>query len=581
MLVAPLAGFSGRHRCHRRLGPAGSFWRLYGKWQKGFCLCRQFNGEMRVCSVSRLNRSLSSDAKVAAVVSGVFVVFQVQMSLRAGTLGLPPTYDDVGYFVDAATRLSEFLSGGLAKLARGYFANPPHAPGSTFLACVGFMLLGMSSSAAAMSNAIPLFFVSFLLLRLFRTCPRWVASLTVSLLLLIPIFGLAIVEFRPDMWCAIFTVIGTLFIAMGDVHEHKRRAVYAGIAFAAALLMKPTFSPMVLILFSAATVLRCVPLARQRTDWSKMAHSVGFIWGIPLALAGPHFVFALPRLVDYYRLHVFGSESAVWSPNLTLTAQLLYYVTGPGGSPTIGPWILPSAATIAIPFWLWRRRQWSALWIASSILILTLLAYAIVTIPGNKSPYLGMVVPAYLAGGVAISTAVVLHELYARGAHRTAVAICAAMFAFAVVTYRVPWTALHGPQLPPGFASDRFEVLDRVTNAISGRPGFGSEKVLFTQIGQYLNPTTLTFRLQQVNRPVPEFLENYMSRDIQTFPQFFGRATYVVAMTPDNSSVLNWLPSAKIASQIFEQIVPSGFELISEIPESGGTGQVRIYRRVN
>jgi hypothetical protein len=51
-------------------------------------------------------------------------------------------------------------------------------------------------------------------------------------------------------------------------------------------------------------------------------------------------------------------------------------------------------------------------------------------------------------------------------------------------------------------------------------------------------------------------------------------------MTPDNSSVLGWLPSAKIAEKIVDQIVPSGFELVDEIPESGGTGQVRIYRRV-
>src|SRR5450755_1698636 len=134
-----------------------------------------------------IERSAATNGKLAVVISCIFVALQIQMSLRAGTLGLPPTYDDVGYFVDAARRIGEFLSGGLAEVIKGYISNPPHSPGSTFLAALGFMLFGMNAVAAAISNAIPLFVVSFALLQLCNQLPRWVAAVTVSSLLLIPI----------------------------------------------------------------------------------------------------------------------------------------------------------------------------------------------------------------------------------------------------------------------------------------------------------------------------------------------------------------------------------------------------------
>ena len=520
------------------------------------------------------------NAKIAFVITIIFVAFQIQMSIRDGTLGLPPTYDDVGYFVDAANRVGEFLRGGLAEMTKGYFSSPPHAPGSTLLAALGFLLFGMAPISAALANSIPLFFLTLAILQLCDRLPLGVAVITVTSLLLIPIFGLAIVEFRPDMWSAIFTVVGTLFIIFGNTYPYRNWAILAGIAFATALLMKPTFSPMVVMLFGTAIVLRWIPLTRQSENWMQAAKSVGLIVGIPLILAGLHYMLALPELVEYYRWHVFGAASSVWQPNLTVLSQLLYYVSGPGGRPTIGLWLLPCAATLAIPFWLWRYRRWSALRAAISLVFLGSLAYVIVTIPGMKSPFVGMVFPAYLVSGVVISVVFVLRELCTRGAQRMAVTFSVVLLLFAVGTYRSPWIALHGSGVPLGFAADRFEVLDRVTHALSQQPGLGQEKVLFTQIAQYLNPDTLTFRLQQANEPVPEFLSNYLSDDIKSYAQFFERATYVVAMTPANSLVLSWLPGAKIADKVFEQIVPSGFELISEIPESGGTGQVQIYRRV-
>src|SRR5687768_3139893 len=99
-----------------------------------------------------VRRSAWVHASAAAVISTVFVVIQVILSRRNGTLSLPPTYDDVVYFVDAAGRLDQFWSGGLPAVLAGYAAHPPHAPGSTFLAMLGFSVHPNSPGAAALAN---------------------------------------------------------------------------------------------------------------------------------------------------------------------------------------------------------------------------------------------------------------------------------------------------------------------------------------------------------------------------------------------------------------------------------------------
>ena len=80
-----------------------------------------------------IERTLLRDFANAATITAIFVAFQLTASLAAGTLSLPPTYADVGYYVDAASRVQTFWQGNALDVLRGYIANPPHAPGSTLL----------------------------------------------------------------------------------------------------------------------------------------------------------------------------------------------------------------------------------------------------------------------------------------------------------------------------------------------------------------------------------------------------------------------------------------------------------------
>jgi hypothetical protein len=329
-----------------------------------------------------IERSLRRDCTIAAAITAIFVAFQLQASLAAGTLSLPPTYDDVSYYIEAARRVQAFWQGTVRDVLHDYIADPPHAPGATLLASVGFLLFGIKPWAADLANALPLFIFVLVLIRLFSGVPLGVTLTATIAALLIPIFGLAIVEFRPDMWCAGFTVLGTLLIALRDPRD-VRTAAAAGLAFAAALLMKPTFSPLVVILFGAALVLRLATSLRDAKQWRAAVRACVIVGGIAAVLAGPHYAFSLPELVKYYQVHVIGPTAAVWSPSLSTAETLLYYVTGPATRPSLGEWSYIGMATLVVPLLLLARGHVRA-WQASIVVILAFISYVVVTVPANK-----------------------------------------------------------------------------------------------------------------------------------------------------------------------------------------------------
>ena len=298
-----------------------------------------------------VHASWPRDLVLATILAAAFVALQITASLNGGTLSFPPTYDDIVYYNDAASRVRILWDSGIGAVLTNYIVSPPHAPGSTFLAAVGFLMFGFKPWAADIANALPLFLFTLIIIRLFSGLPLGILLPATIASLLIPIFGLAIVEFRPDMWAAGFTALGALLITLHDPRV-TRVAVWSGLAFAAALLMKPTFSPLVIILYGAAIALRFAPHLRDHKELLIALRSCLIIGGIALILAGPHYILALKHLVDYYRSTVFGSGAAIWSPSLSRSQQLLYYLIGPGGRPslgTLGSILAPSRSSRRLP----------------------------------------------------------------------------------------------------------------------------------------------------------------------------------------------------------------------------------------
>jgi hypothetical protein len=85
-----------------------------------------------------VHTSWPRDLVLATILAAAFVALQITASLNSGTLSFPPTYDDIGYYNDAASRVRILWDSGIVAFLTNYIATPPHAPGSTFLACGWF-----------------------------------------------------------------------------------------------------------------------------------------------------------------------------------------------------------------------------------------------------------------------------------------------------------------------------------------------------------------------------------------------------------------------------------------------------------
>jgi hypothetical protein len=515
-----------------------------------------------------------SDIALAAVITVVFVACQLQASLDVGVLSFPPTYDDIEYYTDAARRLQSLWQGSIGTVLREYIANPPHAPGSTFLAVIGFLLLGIKPWAADAANALPLFLFVLIILRLCRELPFGVRLIVTTASLSIPIFGVAIVEFRPDFWCAGLTVAGTLLIALRDPREF-RTAVLAGLAFAVSLLMKPTFAPLVVILFCTALVLRLAPHLVERKDGPTRAITSCLIVGaLTLMLAGPHYVLDLHNLIAYYRENVFGANAALWTPQISPLQNALFYLTGPAGAVSLAQWAYVGVLTLAVPIIFSIRRR-AQTWPICIVVILTLIAYVTVTAPGNKSAWIGAMFPAYAVAGIILSAVNGLGWLYARNLRRATYFAALALLSFGAYTYRFPSLRVMYPHY---VAASRQAVIDDIASVLKSDPALPRKIVAFPQIGQYTNSASLTLKFLQDHTPMPTFAGEFYSDDIARHVALLDRADYVIALTGDYPDKLLWLPSAKITDQV-HAMIRERFDLVKTIIASAEPGEVQIYGR--
>lgn len=439
-----------------------------------------------------------------------------------------------------------------------------HAPGSTLLAALGFAVGGIKPWAADTANAVPMFLFTLVLVRVFAGLSFGLMLAAVATCLSIPIFGLAIVEFRPDMWCAGLTVLGTAIILLRDLRE-VRECVYAGLTFAAALLMKPTFSPLAVVLFGTAFVLRFAPELHSAEGRALMVRSLLIIGGVPVVLAGPHFLLGIEHLIHYYRVVFFG-RAAIWAPDLDLKGAALYYLTGPGGNAALGWWVCFGIAA----FILVLRLSWQ-------FAALALIAYVAVTIPEIKSPYLGMIFDAYVVAMIVIALAW-LFTRASRGSPHLAHAVAGVLMIFAIATYHLPWIQLHGISYSLQAAALRKQVNSEAVAFLLADQNIDRKVIYVPVITQYLNGEAIVFAALQAGRVLQPIATSYIDGDLAAHLKDIARADYIVLVSADNRAVLQWIPSAKIAREISNEIEHDDrFELGKLI--DGELGGVRIFVR--
>ena len=127
-------------------------------------------------SCSRRGRALAWIA--CAVAAALFTLVMVQHAMRHGRLLLPPSYDDVTYFLDGLERLDRLHNDGLRGLIAMHTADPPHSPFSTYLAMGAFAVAGPREWAPYAANGL---LILLLLLALRKLWPEASARVRICL----------------------------------------------------------------------------------------------------------------------------------------------------------------------------------------------------------------------------------------------------------------------------------------------------------------------------------------------------------------------------------------------------------------
>lgn len=511
----------------------------------------------------------------SVTLAAVFVAFQLQASLTGGSLSLPPTYDDLAYIVDAANRLETFYAGGVRALLSGYAASPPHSPLHTLIAFTGFSVFGVHHWAAIAANFIPLVLLICLFFWLADGIPARLVATFVGVLLLIPFAGLLVIDFRPDMLCAILTAAGCLAIVTRPWAFAQREAVVSGFLFGLALLSKPPIFLLTIASFGLAMSFATLPHLRNRAFWPVLFRSWAWTWGLAILLALPHFIFAASGVIGYILRTMFSPEAKVWVEPMPLRDTMLYYLTG-RGSISLGSW-LGIIATSWIAFLGLLLKFHSGLYRAACVVALVAFTYAVVAATGNKTPFLGIAFPAFLIA----SMAAVWLFLAWRLPSQSMTAITVVLLAFGLMTFKFPAQVLWGGPLTPTHVEARNRNAAFVADFLAADRTIAQKTVYQPVISQYMTNDTLAFLMAERHKPRPRWLAPYLTTKMEEHHAALSQAQYAIMFTPDSAEPLTWLPTASIRQEVADLVKNGGFEEVARTPDESGKGAIVIYRRSN
>lgn len=531
------------------------------------------------------NKSWAADAHrrssplwiLSFALATIFAAFQIQSSIHSGSLSLPATYDAVGYFNDALQRLDLLYRAGAAAMLKNLWTNAPHAPLSTVLAMLGFGLMGRHPWAADAMNALPLAIILRLMLgTACRMLPIGCGLPLVSAFLGFPIFGLLILEFRPDMLCAIFAATGAVLVVADPrwrAGEHRTWLISTAL-FVGAMLAKPTLAPVTIFVFTVAVFVVIVLHARTRQNVRSMISVALRAGGLGLILVLPYYASAFSHLYDYIRTNAFGSQASVWALKLSVQDHLLYYLVGPGGSAAIGQAWLLLAVALLLGAVLLLRSQWRTV---LGVAFVSLAAYASVTAPTMKSPFIGVIVPAFVLVLAFLGASVIVSRLD----RDAAVVSATALLAISIVSWTPVSMRLWNSTVSPTQSENYQRIFKETVNAIATVPELGKRTLYFPVIAQYLNQDNIEFELRRRNLDTPVAPLMYLNGDMNFQREQLAKSDLVILFSNDSSLPLPWPASSGIRKEITAAVGEAeAFNTIAEI--DGGQsypGKVLVFRR--
>lgn len=334
---------------------------------------------------------LSALVVLAACVTIIVASRSIEVSRLHSRLSVPPLYDDISYFLDAARWMNaardQSIFASLWDLLR------QHAPFSTLVAIIGLGLFPGSFIGPYLVHAVVVF--AFLLGIIWLVWRRPVIEIAACLLVVpcVPVVWHTVTEARPDLPSGLAIGLAAGAIVHRGVLARSARALAAlGVACALAVSIKPTSFPAALALLGGAFAIRllvdCIEAGGLRNSIGSAPSAL--LWFVlPLiattaALIGP----ALVETITYI-LNVFVGQRDLWTTGESFWVGFLRFSIGWDGQFGLHYWFAIGVALMLLRIVLAAIHGTAALLDAVVLLAAVLIAYTIPSVAEIKTYYFG------------------------------------------------------------------------------------------------------------------------------------------------------------------------------------------------
>ena len=492
----------------------------------------------------------------AALAAIAFSLLYLNVCARVGRLSLDLQYDDVGYALDAATRLEAAIDSGIPTALRLFRDIPPHSFLSTLQGMAAFALGGINDFALYASNAWMLLAIALGAAFALRRRPAAVTVVVLAFVLTSPLAYSAIAEYRPDMALGFATALMAWMLLDAGFRQDARMARRAGWMLGAALVIKPTFFAHTFAIAGciAAAALAIPRIVRDRpAPFALEGRAVAQCFAIGLAVALPFFLVNGAEVVEYFWTNAFGAKSGVWNYSADVGARELVARSIPLMA-KLGHVHSAVAGVVALGFAAILALRGDRIGAARTGALLLLAGLSAVVIMAGRQPshfffatMHALFLLAAVDGGVRVG------DLLPRGRGAFAGVALVAVAALAVKdsTYAVenPWPdARHGTSWNERIVGLIGEDLRR--RGAAGRPAAN----LVALAASSVNPHTLIWvgRLHGIDLRAPAI---HLLADPQEARDLASKAEYVVVPDVTLAPYDGWLPVGKVQAPTLEWLL--------------------------
>jgi hypothetical protein len=522
---------------------------------------------------------------VLSLMAAGFTLCIIQYISSHSKLQVPLYYDDVGYATIGLRYLEQLYASGLQGITDEYFRSPPHAPLWTLHAIAAFAIFGIHDWSIYAANFLVALAIVIVVDRLLRWVPFGWRMVGVAFALTVPVAGLGVSEFRPDVTSSLLMTAGCwAMVRRLPAEAPARRYVWIGCLFGLAMLCKTSTFPLTLALFCFSSGLMiCTAFlsrppaaslpsgqARSATGQQKVGRfvalrgaTVALLFSRPrwraagvgivkmfiaaaamAAVAGPHFVYNFTAIWGYISTTLWGANSSVWStPGEWWTVHFPYYLTGFGGELTVGNhlWIMAGLVVVGllIACWRWSIRDASRgrpanLALMGCGLALLAVAWTIPTFNHVKQQFFGVPFSFLLLFLCFESLRLivdVLRPYVTAPGHRFVGMLLVALVLTGLSNAQWP-RKVYARNSPSAQARSR--VAADLYAALRGLPLYEKSTVFFTTVG-YINADLMAYL--SMSDDFKQFDLRYMmyTSDIPTLIREMNKADFVVAAEEGNS----------------------------------------------